>query len=362
MTKKTYKLSIGANIIKGPWGGGNRFATALADYLKNKGWKVTTDLNDNDIDVILMTDPRKELVSVKYNHLDIAKYLIKKPATLVAYRINNCDASRETKNLNSYYIRANEIADQTIFVSKYLQDIFTKDKSFKNKKYNVVPNGADNNLFNRKERIKWNNQEPLKIVTHHWSTNYNKGVDIYLKLDKLSTKTINSKKIIFTYIGNVDKKYKFTNTNLPGPLGGKKLAKAIKNNHIYVTGARHEGASMSSIEGALCGLPVLYINSGSTPEYCDGFGVMFENTDDLEKNLIRLMNNYEYYYKKMEDFKYTAENMCKGYEKIFLELITQRNKLNLPKRTQKAKNFYKIERNKYIKYKLKIILKRILGK
>ena len=29
------------------------------------------------------------------------------------------------------------------------------------------------------------------------------------------------------------------------------------------------------IEGALCGLPLMYLNSGGTPEYCKDFGLEY---------------------------------------------------------------------------------------
>ena len=49
------KVSIGTNIKKGPWGGGNLFAINLKDYLLNMGYQVTTNLFENDIDIILIT-------------------------------------------------------------------------------------------------------------------------------------------------------------------------------------------------------------------------------------------------------------------------------------------------------------------
>ena len=53
------KVSIGTNIQDGPWGGGNLFAVNLSRYLKNKGHEVIYDLDDRDIDIILLTEPRK---------------------------------------------------------------------------------------------------------------------------------------------------------------------------------------------------------------------------------------------------------------------------------------------------------------
>ena len=53
------KISIGTNIKDGPWGGGNLFAINLKNYLENKGHEVVHSLKDNDIDIILITEPRK---------------------------------------------------------------------------------------------------------------------------------------------------------------------------------------------------------------------------------------------------------------------------------------------------------------
>ena len=62
------------------------------------------------------------------------------------------------------------------------------------------------------------------------------------------------------------------------------------------------------IEGAQCGLPVLYINSGGIPEYCDGYGVMFEK-NNFEEKLNELANNYLDYYEAMKSYELDSEKM-----------------------------------------------------
>ena len=69
------KISIGTNIKDGPWGGGNLFAINLKDYLISQGHKVVHNLEDNDIDIILITEPRKTSESSAFNHQDVLKYL-----------------------------------------------------------------------------------------------------------------------------------------------------------------------------------------------------------------------------------------------------------------------------------------------
>ena len=53
------KIAIGTNIKDGPWGGGNAFARNLSSFLIESGHEVVYSLVDKDIDIILLTEPRK---------------------------------------------------------------------------------------------------------------------------------------------------------------------------------------------------------------------------------------------------------------------------------------------------------------
>ena len=60
------KVAIGFKTTSGPWGGGNKFVLSLSNHLKKKGHLVTNNLNDNDIDIILMIDPRSNHPNVTF--------------------------------------------------------------------------------------------------------------------------------------------------------------------------------------------------------------------------------------------------------------------------------------------------------
>ena len=92
------KVSIGSKIVEGPWGGGNLFAINLKKFLENKGIEVVTDLNDEDIDIILMTEPRFTSPSSAFTHLDVNKYLnFVKRDSIVVHRVNECDEKELTQ-------------------------------------------------------------------------------------------------------------------------------------------------------------------------------------------------------------------------------------------------------------------------
>ena len=69
------KVSIGTNIKDGPWGGGNLFAINLSNFLIQNSIEVVYDLLDEDIDVILITEPRKTSESSSFTHLDVENYV-----------------------------------------------------------------------------------------------------------------------------------------------------------------------------------------------------------------------------------------------------------------------------------------------
>ena len=274
------KISINVQNKEGPWGGGNLFITNLKNYLESKGNKVIFDLFDGDIDIILIIDPRMLSESVIYSIKDIQFYKRSiNSECKVIHRINECDERKGTSGINKYYIEANKIADYTVFVSEWLKNTFIKS-GFSSKNNEVIMSGSDSEIFNDDGRLFWDGTEPLKIVTHHWGNDLNKGFDIYQYLDENIQKKFKNK-IEFTYIGNTNNNIEFKSTNVIQPKSGIELANLIKKNHIYLTASINEPSGNHHIEGAQCGLPIIYRESGGIPEFAHGFGVGFQGIEDF---------------------------------------------------------------------------------
>lgn len=322
------KIAVGMNLQKGAFGGGNQFGKALTKFLNSKDIKVAFDLKDRDIDLILLTETRKWLASCAFDVSDVAKYLGRKPDTLAVFRINECDErkGKKIKSLNRLIVKSAKFCDRIVFISGWLENLFLRKKKELKDKSMVIYNGADTDIFNPKGYQKWNREGPLKIVAHHWAANRFKGFDIYLKLDDLIGKRYGGK-VEFTFIGNIPKKVEFKNTTIISPKSGTELAKEIKQNHIYLTASINEPAGMHHIEGALCGLPILYRNSGALPEYCKGYGLSFEGQADFQERLEQMMEKYDYFTDKVRHYGNTSEKMCGHYFKLFINLINSREEI-----------------------------------
>ena len=315
------KISIGTNIKEGPWGGGNLFAINLKNFLEKNGHTVIHNLKEDEIDLILITEPRKTSESSAFTHIEVLNYLsYVKSDTLVVHRFNECDERKNTNYVNKYLLNANKVSDHTVFVSEWLQNLYI-EQGFNRKNSDVIYAGADKEVFNINKYQYWNPGSPLKIVTHHWGANWNKGFEYYLLIDKLIDNKKWKNQIEFTYIGNTPKNIEFKNTKLVKPLSGTDLANEIKKHHLYLTGSINEPSGNHHIEGSQCGLPTLYINSGGIPEYCNGYGVMFNDKNDLEDKLTQAIENYEAISKKMRQYPFNAEIMSKDFMDLFESMI-----------------------------------------
>ena len=316
------KISIGANIVDGPWGGGNLFFKNFIYFFEKKGIKVINHLADKDIDIILLTDPRKSSSSSSYTHREIEKYkkYINKNV-IVIQRVNECDERKSTNGINAYYMRSNKIADSTVFVSNWLKNIYTS-QGFKGKS-SVILGGGNSEIFNNSNLKKWNPYKKFKIVSHHWSANSNKGTDIYNQMDHLLDKNMWKEKLEFTYIGNVSSSMNFKNIKLVKPLSGERLASELKKSNAYLTASLNEPSGNHHIEAGQCGLPILFIDSGGITEYCKDFGISYDK-NTLEKKLEYLIQNYEEYYLKMKKYPHNNEKMMNEYMLLFKKLIEDR--------------------------------------
>lgn len=320
------KISIGMNLQRGAWGGGNQFGRSLAEYLRHKDAEVSFDLKEPDLDLILLTEPRSELKISAYSYKDIIKYLSRKNwQAVVVHRINDRAERKRNTGVNKLIIRANSCADHTIFISSWLQGLFSMH-GLKKSEYSIVLNGANREIFNNKGYRRWDGAGRLRIVTHHWGGGYFKGFDIYQRLDGMLSEPEFSEKFEFTYIGNLPPGFRFTNTRYIPPQSGIELAAAIRSHHVYLTASQNEAAGMHHVEGAMCGLPLLYRESGALPEYCGGFGISFTEKN-FEQKLQEMINNYNFWEERVKNYPYTAERMCEEYYNLFIELVKHRDEI-----------------------------------
>jgi glycosyltransferase involved in cell wall biosynthesis len=320
------KVSLGMRLKEGPWGGGNQFGRALAAYLRQQGVEVSFDLQDPELDLILLAEPDRRLGICAYDHRHILRYLRRvNPRALVVHRINNSSEARDDASgrFNRFRIAANLVADHTVFVSRWLHQVYVR-AGFGPRPFEVILNGADPELWRAAPKPR--PQGPFSLVTHHWSDNYNRGFDIYARLDRMLADPAWRGRIRFTYVGRLPRGFTFRHARYVEPLSGRELAAEIKRHHIYLSASRNDSAPMHAIEGCLAGLPILYRDSGGLPEHCAGFGLAFTPAD-FEQRLEQMLAEYDSWAARMPDYPHTSQRMCADYLDLFRRLLARREEI-----------------------------------
>lgn len=336
------KISLNSKFLEGPYGGGMQFANYFRKFLNEQGVSVVNNLDGAGIDVILNINPFPFLTknaSAYYSFLDAYRYKLANPKTIIINRINECDERKGTDYVNSLLIRASRYADALVYIGAWLKPLLERQGLHtKTIISQVIRNGADEKIFNTLGKKTWDGHGRLKIVTHHWSANINKGHDVYKKIDELLSNQKFRDEFSFTIIGNIPNTIKYKNTVVLGPLSGVRLAAELQKHHVYVTASLNEPGGMHHIEGALCGLPILYINSGALPEYCAPYGLEF-NANNLEQKLNEMRIRYSEFIVALKSYPYTASKMAKEYLAFIKRLYEMRERLALQAGTVFGRKF-----------------------
>jgi hypothetical protein len=334
------KIAFDLKPQSGPFGGGNSFLSILIEGLIKNGFEVYFDLTVPNLDYIFLTDPRWRHPMRVFNAGAVSRYVRKYPNSLVIHRINECDERKNSSFMNKKLRYMNYLADSTVFVGTWLQNLDVTFKSLKSTNFwdsaKVIKNGSDERIYYFDEGQSWNTSAKLKIVTHHWSPNPMKGLEIYQKLDDLLSNKDYSDKYEFTYIGNIPKEATLINTNVLPPLFGVELGNELRKHNVYITGSKNEPGGNHQNEGGLCGLPIIFLNSGCMPEYCRGFGIEMQSSMELESALAQVRENYSVFRSRMSNFPNTATKMISEYVDYFIELHKDRNLIVRNRRLRKS--------------------------
>lgn len=153
--------------------------------------------------------------------------------------------------------RVNVAADHTVFVSQWICDYHAARWFDRNRPHTVVLPGPDSRIFHPFGQRQPSPGSPFRLVTHHWSDNPMKGFSCYSQIDEaIADGRLENTEL--WVIGRWPSNLRWRAARLFQPTAGSKLADLLRQCHGYVTASRWEPGGMHVVEGAACGLPVLY--------------------------------------------------------------------------------------------------------
>ena len=310
------KINILFEIADTPKGGGNQFLRGLKEAFKKKG--VYSEIEDAD--VVLFNS---------YQFIDkVLKVRKKYPDKFFVHRIdgpirlyNTMEDRRDsvTNATNKY------IADATIYQSEWSKKANLEMGLEPNSYEAVITNGVDDTVFNRTGKKAFSENGRTKIIASSWSTNINKGFEVYKYLDD----TLDFSKYEMIFVGNSP--VQFQNIKSFGPKDSKGLAETLKQQDIYITASKKETCSNSLIEALACGLPVVCYNDGGNPEILNGAGFLFEHQEEIPGLLEQVVEQYDGLQKKIQihNIMETAQVYIDFFDKILKSSNGARKKLSL---------------------------------
>ena len=310
------KVSINSPVLEGAYGGGMSFVLMLHKYLTKEGVEVVSHLNDNDIDIILHVNVT---YTYSYSFYKALLYKMHHPRVIIVHRVNDSGYQRRNELMTKLMTLCSKSSDHLIYNSLWVKNqMWPKLKS--PLPSSIILNGYDLKTSNFPPKIPWDGKSKLKIVTHHWSSNYEKGHDFYQALDKLLDDEDFKNKYEFTYIGNYPTNLEYRNTKLLPVMKKNELMKELRNHHIYLTGSKNEAAGYHVIEGISSGLPILYYDSGGVPEYSRGCGLKFTDSN-FEGQFNKMRQEYFNYLPVVEKTIFSGQLMAKNYLSLFENLL-----------------------------------------
>ncbi len=269
------------NFKDGFSGGGNNFLTSLRDYFIDNG------LYSNSIsnaDVVLFNSHH----CIKLVLLLKMKY----PDKLFVHRIdgpirlyNNFNDKRDLiVNIANKYI-----SDGTIFQSDWSRENNLKMGILKNINEAKIINSSNNKIFYPKKKGKLNFDNKVKLISTSWSSNINKGFEIYSWLDR----NLDFNKYEMTFVGNSPVNFK--NICHKGVMDHRELSAEFRMNDIFITASKKDPCSNALIEALNCGLPAVALNDGGHPEILSQGGVLFNDPSTLLNDIDNVSKNYSNY-------------------------------------------------------------------
>lgn len=323
-------LSISFNIrrIDGPYGGGAVFADFLQRHLERKGHHVCRELRPG-LDLVLIVSSSSNPTTTAYSLDDIVAYRQMNRNTVVVHRVNMSDEARGANHgLNQAILAHARMADHIVFVSAFIRAHFLGHGLEPDRTHSIVRTGADEMLYHPRGSVAWHSGEPMRFVTHHWSPNPLKGSDIYQRFDEMLGQAAIRERFAFTYIGNLPYGTTLRNSTHIEAVEPARIGDLLRQHHAYLSAARFEAAGNHYIEGMQCGLPILYLNSGSLPEYCEPFGVEF-TLSSFESGLATMRERYPELRDRVMRAPYHAGTMAEDYESLMLRLVAERRACRL---------------------------------
>jgi glycosyltransferase involved in cell wall biosynthesis len=300
--------------VSGSWGGGNQWLIQLTRHLRESGYAVAFDLK-RPVDCIIVANVR----GITFGTAEIAAYRSRHPGVRCLHCVHDNDAHRSGGDVDRAVEAIDAHADHTVFVSEWLRDYHAERWFDRSRTHSVIQDAADPAIFHPFGSEPLRPGEPMRLVTHHWSANPNKGFEVYGRVGRLISAG-ELPDVELTVIGRWPGNIEWGAARTYPPTTGQRLADLLRSAHVYFTASLWEAAGMHFIEGAQCGLPLIYHeDGGGIVEIGRHFGIAFR--DDPASAIRDMRDRYDVLRRHVLENAPAGDAMCARYRRVIQQLL-----------------------------------------
>jgi len=158
-----------------------------------------------------------------------------------------------------------KIADAAVFQSEHCKNIFDSMEVYCPQLDTSILNGANSaNFYPAKHAETEKLPENITITSNSWSRDTSKGFATIAKFAEMNN-------IAIQHIGRWSATIPSGNIKLLGEKQELEIGKILRSSHFLLFPSENDACPNIVIEALASGIPVLYHNSGGTPELC-GYG------------------------------------------------------------------------------------------
>ncbi|MCG8569107.1 MAG: glycosyltransferase [Spirochaetes bacterium] len=325
--KNKIKVYIHYNITDQPWGGGNSFLKSFKKYIvdeRNNDFAIVDNIKD-EYDVFFMNGGHKDQ-GVYLDIKEIKKvkrkrgFFLKKHVPKIIYRLDGAryKYNKEKSIMDKIQYDALQLADYTIFQSKECLDSF-QALGYNGNNYTIIHNGVNQDLFNLKNKKRWNKQGTLNILSCNWSSNLHKG---FKTISEFSL----CEKVTSYFVGRWNNDIAANHVKVTPPLTQDQLVQHYLQADVFLHAAKNDPCPNVVLEAMSCGLPVIYHNSGGTPDIAGNYGIKLPeviNSDTIKMCIDEIMEKYDFFYEKIvsEREAFSIKKAAERYLDIFTKVV-----------------------------------------
>lgn len=272
-------MAVFHEFVPPPRGGGHQFLSALVEELRRRGLEVEVNRISGRTPVCLFN-------SFNFDHRRLRRFVRagcrmvhRVDGPIGVYRGFDDGTDRRIFELND------ELADATVFQSRYSLDKH-QELGLSLREPIVIPNAPDPDLFNTTGRVPLDADGPVRLITTSWSDNPRKGAAVIAELERL----LDPHRFELTFVGRSP--VAFTRARVLPPVPPAEVARLLRQHHVFVFASVNEACSNALLEALACGLPALYVDSGSNPEVVGGGGLPFANAVEAAERLDELVERW----------------------------------------------------------------------